>query len=151
MPDMVFHPVAPGILVVGDCPLVLLRVQDGSWKISAAEGIDKAWQERNETLFEQKFRLLRDGRDCLRALLAVDPMPELPYIPIRALKRQSDGTYLVRAPNGQYARVSCSRSPDQLVWQVNVYDKDVIIHPSLPARSLWEVRATLSLLWEEKQ
>lgn len=94
-----------GMYLAGDSPLVV-RSEAGYWHIQDTKWYKPSgrdWWTRNQQIAELKFSTLRDAREYLEALFAVDPPPQREHLTRSGLKMEKKGPGLYEAvtPSGR--------------------------------------------------
>lgn len=107
--------------------LCIMRHQgSASWEIrmlpATPDHEDAAldWWDRNQELYRHRFDSLREAREYLQALLAVDPYPD----ESQAILRAWEGGYEVHAvgEDGTLLRGLAARVPARRLWRLTTTD-----------------------------
>lgn len=137
MNGLVLHRDPTGSRWVGDLPLAIQRHDTGSWLITCHLPVGELWEERNQDLLSACFPTLRECRQALEALLAVDPLNRMhPQIASQA-RRVAPGRYRIGLISGQEAE---AHKQSNGTWRVRFKDRSGWKGGRLVFTSLWRAR-----------
>lgn len=147
MSELVLHrvssPAFRGSYSVSDLPLTIQRIRPrGWWWVTAHLSVDHPWVQRNPGLLNTRFPTLRECRQALDAILAVDPLDHKRSLISGPTRRVAPGRYRFKLNSGREGEAY--RHPNG-TWQVRVKTPSGWKNGQLAYESLWRARATSHL------
>lgn len=109
---------------LGNTKLMAAHDSDGCWRVMWLRPSEGEWAERNRQLFQQSFPRLKDLKETVAAVMAVDPPPPVVLMdgpdPDLKMTRTAAGKHqlVVRSRFGE-VRGSVQRSPSGLWTLLN--------------------------------